>query len=229
MATAAAVFRAAGADVVGGHTSVGAELTIGFTVTGLATRALAKGGARPGDVLILTKPLGTGTILAAEMAIARLPGLLLGEAVAAAFASMSRPMGPDAAILSAHAHAMTDVTGFGLAGHLMEMMDASGTAATLSLPAIPLLAGAASLTAAGHASSLAPANRAATAGRISGPDAPLLFDPQTAGGLLASVPRDQVTTLLAALLAAGVTAAIIGTVTAGTPALTLTNDPVSDA
>ena len=82
MAAAAGVFAAAGADIVGGHTSVGAELTVGFTVTGLAARPITKAGARPGDALILTKPIGTGTILAAEMARARLPGALLGEAVA---------------------------------------------------------------------------------------------------------------------------------------------------
>lgn len=83
MDEAAAVFAMAGADVVGGHSSVGAELTIGFTVTGLAPRAVGKGGALPGDALILTKALGTGTVMAAEMAMARLPGLtILGEAVA---------------------------------------------------------------------------------------------------------------------------------------------------
>ncbi len=72
MQAASAAFTAAGADVVGGHTSIGAELTLGFTVTGLADRIITKGGARPGDVLILTKPIGTGTILAAEMAGTRI-------------------------------------------------------------------------------------------------------------------------------------------------------------
>ncbi|MGB8813488.1 MAG: selenide, water dikinase SelD, partial [Paracoccaceae bacterium] len=83
MEAAAATFRAAGADVVGGHTSIGSELTIGFTVTGLAQRAISKGGAQPGDMLILTKPLGTGTILAAEMARISPANLMLGEVVAA--------------------------------------------------------------------------------------------------------------------------------------------------
>ncbi|HEX9856860.1 MAG TPA: selenide, water dikinase SelD, partial [Paracoccaceae bacterium] len=101
MEAASETFRAAGADIVGGHTSIGAELTLGFTVTGLIAdaapglppRILAKGGARPGDALILTKPLGTGTILAAEMARAAAPhsgpGIMLGEALASAFASMT--------------------------------------------------------------------------------------------------------------------------------------------
>lgn len=224
MAAAAEVFAGAGADVVGGHTSVGAELTIGFTVTGLAERPVTKGGARPGDALILTKPLGTGTILAAEMAGAAVPGLLLGEVVAAALASMGRPAGPAAAILAPEAHAMTDVTGFGLAGHLLEMLAASGCAATLRLRAVPLLPGAAALAALGHASSLAPSNRAVS-GRMlftDGPEAALLFDPQTAGGLLAAVPLHRAEALLEYLAAAGETAAIIGEVTAGASTLTVT-------
>jgi selenide,water dikinase len=220
MDQAGAVFRAAGADVVGGHTSVGAELTIGFTVTGLVQRAITKAGARAGDVLILTKPLGTGTILAAEMANSSAPGLMLGDAIAGAFASMIRPLGRAAAILSPHAHAMTDVTGFGLGGHLLEILDASHCAATLTLGAIPLLAGAEALAAAGHASSLAPANRAATEWRMNHEQTPrgiLLFDPQTAGGLLAAVPAAAAKEVLVQLHAAGEPAAIIGQITAGLP------------
>jgi selenide,water dikinase len=223
MAAAAGVFGAAGADVVGGHSSVGAELTIGFTVTGTAARIIAKGGARPGDALILTKPLGLGTILAAEMAGADLPGLLLGEIVAGALASMSRPLDRAATVLAPEARAMTDVTGFGLAGHLLEMLDASGCAAEVDLAAVPVLPGAVALAAAGVASSLAPANRAvAVRMRLSeGPEAALLFDPQTAGGLLAAVPGDRAAGLLARLLEAGETAAIIGRVTAGPPFVTV--------
>ena len=207
MAGAAQVFGAAGADLVGGHTSVGSELTLGFTVTGLAARATPKGGARTGDALILTKPLGTGTVLAAEMQRAA-----PGAAVAAAFASMTRPLGPAAAILAPEAHAMTDVTGFGLAGHLMEMLDAAGLSARLTLADIPLLPGAEALAAAGHRSTLFPANHAVAAG-MTLPDSPaatLLFDPQTAGGLLAAVPIGRAGALLAALRAEGIPAAIIG-------------------
>ena len=118
---------------------------------------------------------------------------------------------------------MTDVTGFGLAGHLLEMLDASGTAATLDLAAIPLLPGAEALAALGHASSLAPANRAVTARMwfTDSPRAALLFDPQTAGGLLAAVPADHAETLLAALRDQGETAAIIGHVQPGPPHLTV--------
>ncbi len=226
MSTAAAVFAEAGAAIVGGHTSIGSELSIGFTVTGLTDRPVTKGGAKQGDALILTKPLGTGTILAAEMALARLPGLILGESLAACLVSMQRPLGPAAAILAPYARAMTDVTGFGLAGHVMEMMRASNTAARIDLAALPLMTGAEELAAAGHASTIAPANRAAVDWQMTAPDTPraaLLFDPQTAGPLLAAVPPDRADTLIKALHAAGDTAAaIIGHATDGPPHLTAT-------
>lgn len=218
MRAAGAVFRAAGADVVGGHTSVGAELTIGFTVTGLALHAIAKGGAQVDDALILTKPIGTGVIMAAEMALTRVPGMVLGEAVAGALSQMVRPSAAASAILAPLAHAMTDVTGFGLAGHLLEILEASGVAAELHR--VPLLAGAYALAAAGEASSLAPSNRAATVGRVAAADPVilgLLHDPQTAGGLLAAVPQDQAPAVMAALRAAGEDASVIGRVVAGAP------------
>ena len=221
---AAEVFAATGADVVGGHTTVGAELTVGFTVTGLARHPITKSGARPGDALILTKALGSGTIMAAEMAMVRLPDLMLGDCVAAALAAMTRGQASASAVLAPHAHAMTDVTGFGLAGHLIEMLEASGCAATLTLSQIPCLPGAVELAAAGHASSIAPANRAALLGRVTGqpgPVTPLLYDPQTGGGLLAAVPADQAQGLLTALRATDPQAALIGHVTTGAVHITL--------
>jgi selenide, water dikinase len=224
MAGAASILGPAGADIVGGHTSVGAELTIGFTVTGTAARAITKSGAQPGDVLILTKAIGSGTIMAAEMALARLPGIVLGEVAAHAITRMQHPLAAAAAILAPHAHAMTDVTGFGLAGHLHEILLASGVGARLALADIPLLPGSLVLSAAGHASSLAPANRAALAGALdidaTGPAA-LLFDPQTAGGLLAAVPGDQAQAVLLRLCDAGEEAAIIGHITEGRPVIVL--------
>jgi selenide, water dikinase len=226
MDEAAQTFRAAGADIVGGHSTEGAELTIGFTVTGTATRTIAKGGAQPGDALILTKPIGSGTILAAEMAMAQVPGLLMGEVWAACIQQMTRSQASAAAILAPHAHAMTDVTGFGLAGHLLEMLDASGLAATIRHLRIPLMPGALDLAHAGHGSSLQPANLAAVSWRMTAPPGPytdLLTDPQTAGGLLAAVPSDLADTLLSALQAAGHNAAIIGNVTAGPPHLTVSD------
>lgn len=217
---AGAVFSQAGADIAGGHSAMGAEFTLGFTVTGLAEgRVVTKAGARPGDALILTKPLGTGTLLAAGMAHAA-----RGPDIASAWASMAAPQGAAAALLAPDAHAMTDVTGFGLAGHLMEMLDASGAAAELDLAALPLLSGAADCAAAGHASTLAPANRAAMAERLSAPESPeaaLLVDPQTAGGLLAAVPAERADELCAAIRAAGLGATtVIGRIVAGAPRIT---------
>jgi selenide,water dikinase len=225
MEEATTTFRTAGADIVGGHSTEGAELTIGFTVTGTASRPIAKGGAQPGDALILTKPLGSGTILAAEMAMAQPAPLLMGEVWAACIAQMSRAQGSAAAILAPHARAMTDVTGFGLAGHLLEMLEASGTAATLGLSDIPLMPGALELAQAGHGSSLQPANLAAVSWQMTAPDDPralLLTDPQTCGGLLAAVPAALADSLLAQLQAAGHDAAIIGQMTPGAPHLTVT-------
>ena len=222
MEEAGSVFREAGADVVGGHSTEGAELTIGFTVTGLADRVIGKGGARPGDALVLTKPIGSGTILAAEMALARVPGLLLGEVWAECITQMSMAQGSAAAILAPVARAMTDVTGFGLAGHLLEMLEASGAAARLRLDAVPMLPGAVELAGAGMGSSLQPANLAAVSWRMEAPQdvrVALLTDPQTCGGLLASVPSGEAEALVAALRAVGHRAAVIGEVVAGTPHL----------
>ncbi|MCU0826570.1 MAG: selenide, water dikinase SelD [Tabrizicola sp.] len=221
---AAATFRAAGADVVGGHSTEGAELTIGFTVTGIASRVTTKGGARPGDALILTRPIGSGTILAAEMALARPAGLMMGEVWDACIREMSLPQGKAAAILAPVANAMTDVTGFGLAGHLLEILDASATAATIRLTDVPLMEGALALTRAGQGSSLQPANLAAVSWRMTATEdarATLLTDPQTCGGLLAAVPVAQAQAVLAALVAAGYNAAIIGQIGEGTPHLTV--------
>lgn len=221
MQAATEVFRDAGADVVGGHTSLGSELTIGFTVTGLTKgRAVRHSGARAGDVLILTKPIGSGTILAAEM-----QGKANGEWVADCYDVMEHPMGKAAAILAPAAHAMTDVTGFGLAGHLGAMMTGSGTSATLVLNDIPLMMGAEELAQSGIRSTIWPANRAAS-GWPTLPDTPraaLLFDPQTAGGLLASVPAHAVAAVLSALADAGETGVVIGTVDTGDTAAQAVN------
>ena len=223
MQAAGAVFRAAGADVVGGHSSVGDELCLGFTVTGLTTDARAKGGAAPGDAIVLTKPLGTGVILAAEMAMqnarpSQAGGLMMGEIWAGCIASMQHPLAKASAILRARATAMTDVTGFGLAGHLWEMLEPRGLGADLSLAALPLLPGAEGLAAQGVASTLAPSNRAALDWQIDGPIGPrmdLMFDPQTCGGLLVTLPAAWLRPMLVEMERAGETAVLIGHVTAG--------------
>ncbi|MEC7259325.1 MAG: selenide, water dikinase SelD, partial [Pseudomonadota bacterium] len=222
MATAHEVMNDAGAEIVGGHTSVGDELTIGFTLTGLCPNPpVTLQGARPGDHLILTKPIGSGVLMAAEMQ-RRTPG----ADVAAAHAQMTTSQGT-ASTLLAHAHAMTDVTGFGLAGHLLNICDASGCAATLTLSPALFLQGAEALARAGIRSTLYPQNRA-QAPYLPGLAAPdeahrvdLLFDPQTAGGLLAAVPPDRADSTLTALRNAGYPALLIGTITEGPPRLTI--------
>jgi selenide,water dikinase len=217
MATAAEVIGAAGAALAGGHTSQGEEFTIGFTLTGLIEGdPVTLAGARPGDALILTRPVGSGVILAADMRrVAR------GADVAACHATMIRPQ-DDAARILRNAHAMTDVTGFGLAGHLAGLCDASGLAAEVQLGDVPLLAGAEALAARGIRSTLWADNRSG-AGPVfgaSGPRGDLMFDPQTCGGLLAAVDQRQAPALLSALRATGCGAAVIGRLVEGRPAVT---------
>ena len=210
MTTAREVMTAAGAAIVGGHTSLGDELTVGFTVTGLCDRPpITLAGGRAGDALILTKPLGSGVLLAAEMQMqAR------GAWVAAALVQMAQPQGAASAILAA-AHAMTDVTGFGLAGHLLNICEASGTGARLNPEAVPLMEGALELAEAGIRSTLFPQNRAQAPFLPEAPRIDLLFDPQTAGGLLAAVPAEEADRLVARLREAGYPAARIGALTGG--------------
>ena len=213
MAAAQAVFSAAGAEIVGGHTSQGAELTLGFTLTGLTgDRVIRNTGAKVGDRLILTKPLGSGTVLAGEMRM-----LAQGGWVKSAYEMMQRPLAAASAILAPQAHAMTDITGFGLAGHLHAMVQGTGQGAEIDLSALPFLDGALSLAEQGVRSTIWEANRAAVPMETTCATAAetLLFDPQTAGGLLAAVPPAQAGAFLAALQEQGETAAIIGEITAG--------------
>ncbi|HET9018471.1 MAG TPA: selenide, water dikinase SelD, partial [Acetobacteraceae bacterium] len=145
MQGAARVLAADGCALVGGHSGEAAEMALGFAVTGLVApdAAWRKSGLRAGDALVLTKKLGTGIILAAQMR-----GLARARWLAAALASMRRTNAGAAAVLRAHGVvACTDVTGFGLAGHLNEMLRASGTGATLRAAALPVLDGAAELAA----------------------------------------------------------------------------------
>ena len=208
MRGASELLAAEGCALVGGHSGEGAEAGLGFAVTGLADPAAIwrKSGLRPGDALVLTKPLGTGIVLAAAMR---------GEAraawLAAALDSMGRSNGVAARVLRAHGvSACTDVTGFGLGGHLGEMLRASGCAAVLGeLPALP---GARALAEAGIASSMAPENLAVL-DLPAGPARDLLVDPQTSGGLLAGLADGD--GCVAALRAAGVEAAVVGRVIGG--------------
>ncbi|GGA00812.1 MULTISPECIES: selenide, water dikinase SelD [Salipiger] len=211
LTAASDILRGAGAEIVGGHSSMGDEMTIGFAITGLCAQdPITLAGAREGDDLVLTKPIGSGVVMAAEM-----QGLARGADVAAALASMTRPQ-QDAAEILRGAHAMTDVTGFGLAGHLHGICMASGKSAELNVNAIPRLPGAEALAAAGVRSTLYPKNRDAVPGLAAdSPAAELLFDPQTAGGLLASVPDGAAR--VEELRALGYEAAVIGRIVGDWP------------
>ncbi len=228
------VLEAAGAVLVGGHSAEGAELALGFAVTGRPRpgRLMRKGGLKPGDRLLLTKPLGTGVILAAEMR-----GRAAARSVEAAIAAMLQPAAAASACLASYgATACTDVTGFGLLGHLMEMLTASSTpeltvGARLDPEAIPALDGALALLAGGLTSSLHGANFAALAALVPGAAEPdpalvaLLVDPQTAGGLLAGVPGESAALCLDELCRLGYRAAAIGVVVAGGLAPLVRLDP----
>lgn len=205
MSGAVSVLNEAGCALVGGHTGEGKELALGFAINGLVDETLAgvmtKGAMQPGDALILTKPIGTGTLFAAH---ARLQAA--GRWIDAALASMQVSNRLAVPCLIAHgARACTDLTGFGLLGHLLEMTRASQVDAELDLGALPILPGALDTVAAGILSSLQPANvRLRRAIRnpeafLADPRYALLFDPQTAGGLLASVPAASVAACLAEL------------------------------
>ena len=217
MTGAIEVLNQAGCALVGGHTGEGAELALGFAVNGLIDESavLKKGGLRAGDVLILSKPIGTGTLFAAHVRLqAR------GRWIDAALESMVQSNRLGAQCLIEHgATACTDLTGFGLLGHLVEMTRASGVDAEIDLSALPVLEGAEETAAAGILSSLQPANvrlRRALRNQeamVKHPRYALVFDPQTAGGLLAGVPADRAGACVAALRALGYTsAAAIGSV-----------------
>jgi selenide,water dikinase len=213
LAGALAILEPARAVLAGGHSSEGAELAFGLAVNGLVDpeRAWRKGGLAPGDALILTKPIGTGTLFAADMR-----RRAKGRWVEAAIDSMRLSSQGAAACLGRHGvRACTDVTGFGLLGHLVEMTRASGVDAVLQIEAVPVLDGAAETVAAGILSSLQPQNlrlrravrdleRAARHPRF-----PLLFDPQTAGGLLAGLPAENASACVAELRDLGYPAAAV--------------------
>jgi len=210
---ALAMLEPTGAVLAGGHSSEGAELAFGLTVNGLVdpNRVWRKDGMRPGEALVLTKALGTGTLFAAEMR-----GRAKGRWVDGAIASMLLSNQSAAECLRRHgASACTDVTGFGLLGHLVEMTRASGVDAVIDLQEVPLLDGATETVAEGILSSLQPQNlRLRRAVRdlecaAGHPCYPLLFDPQTAGGLLASVPAENARACTAELRGIGYAVSVV--------------------
>jgi selenide,water dikinase len=209
----------AGCPVVGGHSVDDPEPKYGLAVVGLADpdRLLTIARARPGDRLVLTKPLGTGVVATAVKRGDPDPGV-----VAAAVAAMTT-LNRDAAeaALAAGVVAATDVTGFGLLGHLHRMLRASGVAGEVDAARVPFLPGAAELAAAGFVSGGTRNNEAYLRDHVElEPGLPpvvatLLHDAQTSGGLLLSVPPDRLGALVADLRARGVEPALVGRVVAG--------------
>ena len=211
---AAAVVAEAGGVIAGGHTIRSEEPIFGLAVQGLVhpDRVWTKGGARPGDVLLLSKPIGTGIVLAGatpdQKAAAITRMRVLNRAAADALLALPEPP-----------HAVTDVTGFGLLGHSWEMADRSGVRLRLDSALVPLYEGALAAAEAGVRTGGDTRNRAHLEAHVTS-DAPpaleaLAYDPQTSGGLLAAVsPSDRDT-----LEAHGFT--VVGVVDEGPPAVEL--------
>jgi selenide,water dikinase len=197
LSAAAEVVAAAGGVIAGGHTIRSEEPIFGLAVQGLVhpDRVLTKRGAQPGDVLVISKPLGTGIVLAGGSP----------EDKAAAISGMKTLNNVASQVLSDHgtaAHAVTDVTGFGLVGHSWEMADRSGVRIRLESAAMPLYPGARRAASDGTRTGGDARNREYLGDRvrIAAPDdlAALAFDPQTSGGLLASVDPEVVGDLIGA-------------------------------
>jgi selenide,water dikinase len=208
----------AGVVVVGGHTVIDEEIKFGMAVTGLVhpDRIWRNVGARPGDVLVLTKPLGTGIVTTA-----RKRGAGTSAEEAAAVASMLALNAAAARALRAFdVHACTDVTGFGLIGHGYEMAHGSGVRLTFEAGLLPLLPGVAALATDGNLTGGCRRNRDWLAGAVE-VDAALpvgvveaAWDPQTSGGLLVALVAAAVAPAIEALAAAGVDARPVGRVDA---------------
>jgi selenide,water dikinase len=207
------VLREAGVALLGGHTVRDREIKFGYAVTGAVdpARMWTNAGARPGDVLFLTKPIGTG-IVGTAIKFGRAPEALVAQAVAS-----MRTLNKAAAEAMAGlpVHGCTDITGFGLIGHATEMAQASGVTLELDAAAIPVFAGIEALVAANRSGGLS-SNRAHFADRaqLASPEAEalgdLLFDPQTSGGLLVAIGAGEADAAAARFAAAAVPAVRIG-------------------
>ena len=211
------VLNSASALLIGGHTTEGEELALGLTCNGFAEadKLLRKSGMKPNQALILTKAIGTGTLFAADMQLKA-----KGRWIETAIESMLHSNQQAADCFKQHKiTACTDITGFGLIGHLLEMIQASGVAVQLNLDAIPILNGAKETTQQRIFSSLYPENHHFSKSIQNQQQAsqhplyPLLFDPQTSGGLLASVPLEEADSCLNHLKGLGyIESSIIGQV-----------------
>jgi len=215
---AAAKTAEAGAVLAGGHTIRDAEPKYGLAVVGTVhpDAIWRKSGARPGDALLLTKPLGTGLVLTGARA-----GLLPQAAVDAATGWMTTLNDKAAEALRPFVpNAVTDVTGFGLFGHAFEVAERSGVRLVLETDALPALEGALEVAAAGLKTGGDVRNREFAGAAVDlpagrEPEVLLGYDPQTAGGLLVSLPGDKVAVLEATFRAEGLFLARIGRVEAG--------------
>jgi selenide, water dikinase len=214
----------ASCSVIGGHSVRDEEMKFGYSVTGLIdpARVLTNGGAKAGDRLLFTKALGTGVISTAiKKKTAKQPW------IDAAIASMTTLNKKAAEVIAGHfsVHAMTDVTGFGLIGHAREIVLASSVSLRFHASRIPLLEGALECVRAGDIPGGLKANREFAECVVGYQDGiseevkAILFDPQTAGGLLVSVASEDATELLQALNAAGVPVEEIGEVLPATKPL----------
>ena len=212
----AAKVAEAGAIIVGGHTVDDVEPKYGLSVVGLVEpgRQVQNSTAQSGDVLVLTKPIGTGVVTTALK-----NGKAVGDVLDSAVNSMLR-LNRDAAeaMLTAGANAATDVTGFGIVGHLMTMMNASKTTGRLRRSALPVLPGVVELLSDGIAPGGTHRNLESCAESVKWVDGVtdidqlLLCDPQTSGGLLISLPEDAVGGLIADLKGRGVVGTVVGEV-----------------
>ena len=217
----ATVASDAGALVAGGHTIDDREPHYGMAVVGLAdpNRIVTNAAARPGDVLVLTKPLGVGAM---TTAIKR--GLATPDAAGRVVALMTRlNRGASEAMLAAGVVAATDVTGFGLLGHLHKMMAASGTSARIAAGSVPVLDGAREMIGAGAVAGGTRRNIAfvepwvSWAPAVAEEDRIMLADAQTSGGLLIACPPGRIEDLRHELLARGEAGAEVGVVSDGMP------------
>jgi selenide,water dikinase len=215
LAGAAEVFSGAGVTIVGGHSIDDPEPKVGFAVTGTIhpDRVLRNRGGKPGDVLVLTKPIGTG-IIATGIKRGKI-GVAVRDAAVASMVALNDRAGR--AALAARAHAVTDVTGYGLLGHLQEMLE--GVGAAIDAASVPLLPGAVALATAGVIPGGTRRNLEHASGftDFGGVDATmrlLLADAQTSGGLLVALDPDHIGGFLSGLTREGVFPAVIGELTA---------------